>query len=192
MYTIDTLNNLPESLQLVEIQLATFYTAFFAQHSPLSNVHLARFVKDGIQYENNEHYYQHKRAVENADQEKAKEILQAKEPLLCQKVGQNVSIHNPADWENRCLEVMYEGLLAKSEQNHYLKVFLLSTGSTVLLEASPHDMFYGIGLSINHKNIFKSMEWPGGKNWLSKLLAKSETILNQTRSVTKINTTHKC
>ncbi len=109
IYTIDTLNNLPESLQLAEVSTkrSTLYTAFFSQHSPLSNIHLARFVNDGIQYENNEHYYQHKRAIENADQEEAKEILQAKQTLLCYKLGQNVSTQNPADWENRCLEVMY-------------------------------------------------------------------------------------
>ncbi len=76
-----------------------------------------------------------------------------KQPLLCYKLGQNVSIQNPADWENRCLEVMYEGLLATFVQNHHLKAFLLSTSSTVLLETSPHDRFYGIGLSINHKDI---------------------------------------
>ncbi len=83
-----------------------------------------------------------------------------------------MSIQNPADWENRCLEVMYEGLLAKFEQNHHLNAFLLLTGSTVLLEASPHDKFYGIGLSINHKDILKPEPWPGGKNWLGKHLAR--------------------
>ncbi len=67
---------------------------------------------------------------------------------------------------------MYEGLLAKFVQNHHLKAFLLSTGPTVLLEASPHDKVYCIGLSINHKDIFKPEAWPGGNNWLGKLLAR--------------------
>ncbi len=65
MYTIDNLINLPESLELAEVSTKRFtlYTAFFSQHSKLSNFHLARFIKDAIQYENNEYFYQHKRAI---------------------------------------------------------------------------------------------------------------------------------
>ncbi len=88
-----------------------------------------------------------------------------------------MSIQSTADWENRCLEVMYEGLQAKFEQNHHLKALLLYTGSTVLLEDYLHDMFYGIGLSINHKDIFKPEPWPGGKNWLGKFLARVRDYL---------------
>ncbi len=70
--TMETLNNLPESSQLAEVATKRFtlHTAIFSKHFPLSNFHKAKFVKVGIQYENNEHFYQHKKAMGKNDQQK--------------------------------------------------------------------------------------------------------------------------
>ncbi len=70
------------------------------------------------------------------DFEMAREIMKTEDPLQCYKTGQNVSIQNK-EWEKMALDIMFDGCLAKFEQNPNLCDFLLSTGTTVLLEASP-------------------------------------------------------
>ena len=50
-----------------------------------------------------------------------------------------------------------------------MKDFLLSTGDKLLVEASPYDKIWGIGLSENKAKQMKLEEWPG-KNYLGKCL----------------------
>ena len=66
------------------------------------------------------------------------------------------------------LSVMNRGLFAKFSQNNDMREKLLNTGNCILLEASPHDHFWGIGLSMNDPDIyfFKFL----GQNYLGKLL----------------------
>jgi ribA/ribD-fused uncharacterized protein len=181
MYSVDTIQKLPESLQLVEVatKRSDLHTAFYSQHSPLSNFHSAKFSYENVVYESNEQYFQHQKAIENGDVEIARKILEAKDPLSCYKLGHNITIQNTDDWEKKSIDIMYRGLLATFQQNLHLKAFLISTGTTVILEANPRDKFWSIGLSINDKDIFKPEAWPEeGKNWLGKLLSKVRPHVN--------------
>lgn len=181
MYTVDTLNQLEDtSLHPTEIytKRSPLYTAFYSKYSALSNFRPAKFSKDGINFAHNEQYYHFHRAKENGDDDRAKDILQTEDALGCYKIGQSVTIKDEEKWGSRCLEVMYDGLLAKFQQNPELKEFLLSTGNTVLLEASPFDRWWGLGMSINDANLFSPVLWPkDGKNWLGKLLSKVRSKL---------------
>ena len=51
--------------------------------------------------------------------------------------------------------------MAKFTQNDHLKNVLLSTGATVLGEASTHDLLFGIGLSLRNPNAMDSRRWRG-------------------------------
>ena len=175
MFTVDTLYKLPPPLQLSETftKRTELYTAFYSKHSPLSNFKPAKFTKNGIKFEHSEQYYQHYKAMENHDKEKAQQILNTVDPLDCYRIGRNVKIGDKEDWEKKSLEIMYDGCLAKFQENPELADFLISTGDTVLLEASPFDRFWGLGMSMYDKNIFKPEHWPeGAKNWLGKILSK--------------------
>jgi hypothetical protein len=61
------------------------------------------------------------------------------------------------DWDNKKVEVMRIGLLAKFSQNYLLGQALLRTGDAILIEDSPTDMFWGGRLE-------------GSQNMLGKLL----------------------
>jgi len=173
-YTMDTLHMLPTSLHPREVftRRSTLYTAFYSSNSPMSNFHPARFKVNGRMYLHSEQFYQCKKAEENGDPGRAREIMNTDDPLKCYQIGQNVSI-SIQNWNERALEIMFDGCFAKFEQNQPLKEFLLSTNTTVLLNASPFDKFWGIGLGINHPDIFTPEAWPeGAKNWLGKVLSK--------------------
>lgn len=56
---------------------------------------------------------------------------------------------------------MVAGNLAKFAQNPALGEFLLGTGEQVLLEASPVDAVWGIGLAADHRDATRPAQWPG-------------------------------
>ena len=72
------------------------------------------------------------------------------------------------------------GLKAKFEQNQDLKTFLLNTKNMMLVEASPHDKFWGVGMSMRNKNIWKKKSWLGySKNQLGILLMELRSNLKK-------------
>ena len=59
------------------------------------------------------------------------------------------------------MEIVVRGNAAKFDQQPSLKAFLLGTGDAVLVEASPVDKIWGIGLAENHSDARNPSEWPG-------------------------------
>ncbi|GEA13721.1 hypothetical protein KUL49_40960 [Alteromonas sp. KUL49] len=51
--------------------------------------------------------------------------------------------------------------MLKFSQNKTLKDFLLSTGERVLVEASPVDKIWGIGLAADHTHVETPFKWQG-------------------------------
>ena len=56
---------------------------------------------------------------------------------------------------------MVEGNLAKFGQHKELRDFLLGTGNKVLVEASPQDAIWGIGLAADDDRAASPEHWPG-------------------------------
>ncbi len=83
MYTTDTLNTLPDSLQLSEVSTkrSELYTAFYSRYTPLSNFHPSKFTCDGVDYLHSEQYFHAKKAESNRDFERATEIMKIEDPL---------------------------------------------------------------------------------------------------------------
>ena len=64
-------------------------------------------------------------------------------------------------WDEKCCQIVIEGNIAKFSQNEELKAFLLGTGNRVLVEASPLDRIWGIGMAENDNNIENPFFWKG-------------------------------
>ena len=63
-------------------------------------------------------------------------------------------------------------------KNEKLKAFLLNTGIKILVEASPYDKIWGIGLSADQENIENPLTW-NGENLLGFVLMEVRDSLNQ-------------
>ena len=63
---------------------------------------------------------------------------------------------------------MTEGLCAKFQENEELRKFHLGIKHTELLEASPYDLFWGVGIAITDSQIFKKEQ-----NWKEKTILES-------------------
>jgi conserved hypothetical protein, ribA/ribD-fused len=143
----------------------------FFYSGPFSNFFPSNFVVDGIMFNCNEQYFQYKKARMFNDTETAKKILKAISPFIHKRLGRNIKGYDDIVWKRECEEVMIEGLRAKFSQNESLRETLLDTYGKFLVEASPFDIRWGIGLKITDPKIKDRKNWRG-ENLLGKLLTK--------------------
>ena len=80
------------------------------------------------------------------------------------------------EWQEEVLGLVYKAVLGKFQQNKKLKEALLSTGTKTLGEASPRDMFWGIGVSLRFKSVLNRKAWKG-KNVLGRSLMEAREEL---------------
>ncbi|KAL9255133.1 Riboflavin biosynthesis protein PYRR, chloroplastic-like protein, partial [Drosera capensis] len=99
-----------------------------------------------------EHYYQaHKFfGVEDlAALECVENIKSARSPEEAARIGRRMQRQRPdlirSDWDNIKIDVMYSALKCKFATYKHLNTMLLSTAGSALVEASPHDLFWGGG-----------------------------------------------
>ena len=63
--------------------------------------------------------------------------------------------------EKRRYAIICDGNYAKFTQNEELRLFLIGTKDRVLVEASPYDKIWGIGMSVDNENIENPLTWKG-------------------------------
>ena len=116
----------------------------------LSNFYAAPFSLDGKTWPSVEHYFQAmKFPTDPAYQET---IRQIKTPQSAKSLGSSKEHPIRPDWDSVREEVMKKALEAKFTQNEALKQILLSTKGKELGEASPTDIYWGIGKARKGQN----------------------------------------
>lgn len=137
---------------------------------------VAPFSVDGHLYPNAEHWMMAEKARLFQDEEMLKNILQAQSPAQAKKFGRQVSNFDQAIWEDKRSEIVVQGNLHKFNQHPNLKSFLLNTKKRVLVEASPRDTIWGIGLSAKNERASVPAQWRG-KNLLGFALMEVRDLL---------------
>jgi ribA/ribD-fused uncharacterized protein len=125
----------------------------------------APFIVDGITYRTAEHWMMAKKAELFNDDEMLKKILDSDDPSDAKKMGRKVKNFDPEIWSKACFEMVIEGNQYKFSQHDELKKFLLDTADKIIVEASPRDSIWGIGLSQNALEARNPFTW-GGTNLL--------------------------
>lgn len=110
------------------------------------------------------------------DDEMLEKILLAQSPAQAKKFGRQVRGFDQAAWEGKRLEIVVQGNLHKFNQHPDLKNFLLNTKQRVLVEASPRDTIWGIGLSAKNERAAVPAQWRG-KNLLGFALMEVRDLL---------------
>ena len=96
-------------------------------------------------------------------------IMSAVDPSDQKRYGREVQNFNKEKWEETARERVYRGCYAKFTQNEGLKQLLLSTIGSTLVEASPTDCIWGIGLRSHDPRAQDRSQWRG-TNWLGEVL----------------------
>ena len=144
----------------------------------LSQWYPAPFELDGEHYQTAEHWMMAEKARIFDDAEARVRILAAKHPGEAKKLGREVRGFDPATWEKVKFGIVLAGSLEKFRQNPELLRFLLGTNERVLVEASPLDRIWGIGLSASDKSASRPSEWKG-ENLLGFALMQARDDLRE-------------
>jgi len=129
--------------------------------SCLSQWFPAAFTIDGIRYATAEHWMMASKARLFGDDASLTKILAAATPEVAKKLGRGVQNFDEARWSNARFELVVRGNEAKFGQHDLLRVFLLATGTQVLVEASPRDTIWGIGLGRDNPKARDPRTWRG-------------------------------
>ncbi|SVE20109.1 uncharacterized protein METZ01_LOCUS472963, partial [marine metagenome] len=82
-------------------------------------------------------------------------------PREAKALGRQVRNFNEELWLQHRSQIVESVSLAKFGSDDDLAAYLLSTGAHVLVEASPHDRVWGIGLEDVHPDARDPRRWPG-------------------------------
>lgn len=125
---------------------------------------------NGVKFLTLEHYLMYSKAKLFGDDEIAEKIIKTKNPLYVKRLGRIVKNFNESIWAANRYQIMETGIKMKVEQNDDIKQLLLSTGSKIIVEASPYDTIWGIGMSKKNTNAIYEEKWKGlnllGKAWM--------------------------
>lgn len=145
-------------------------------HGIFGNWYESPFTKDGINFINNEQYFMWKKQqlFDPNNKQLEKKILESNNPKTMKNLGRLVKNFNQEVWDTNKFYIMKTGLIEKFSQNLELKRALLDTNNAILVEASPYDKIWGIG--INAKDAQKNKPW-NGENLLGKALMEVRDII---------------
>lgn len=99
-----------------------------------------------------------------------------KHPREQQKYGRRVKNFNPDTWNKVCRDFVLRANLAKFTQNEELFEALGVTANYLLVEASPVDKIWGVGLAEDNPNAFNPDTWKG-TNWLGQILTETRGLI---------------
>jgi ribA/ribD-fused uncharacterized protein len=153
------------------------YVFFSSSSSPFSQWYKCAFVDaHGRRYTSAEQYMMFKKAELFGDEEVAAAILKAESPRDIKALGRRVSGFDEIKWAAHREAIVLAGNLLKFRQNKRLCEALLATSGKQLVEASPWDRIWGIGLDESHARATAPARWPG-KNLLGKCLDQTREVL---------------
>ncbi|MER6438786.1 NADAR family protein [Streptomyces sp. NPDC001185] len=134
------------------------------------------FVVDGVSYATAEHWMMAAKARIFGDAAAELRALEAPNPALAKKAGRLVRGFDDPVWERERFAVVVEGSVHKFAAHPALRAFLLGTGERVLVEASPMDRVWGIGLAADDERASDPRRWRGTNLLGFALMAARERL----------------
>ncbi len=144
---------------------------FFGASSPLSQFYPVDFFDSVIRewFSSAEQCMMYMKARFFHDDAMMKRILRAGSPAEAKRLGRKVEGFVQDKWDDNKESCVYRVNMLKFTQNDQIRQYLLDTADKTLIEASPYDKIWGIGLSAKNPDIYDESKWCG-KNLLGKCL----------------------
>ena len=132
---------------------------------PFSQWYSSKFIIESQVFTQAEQYMMFKKAELFGDEEMARRIMGTDSPRDQKAFGKLVAGFNKDTWEAVARDIVFRGNMAKFTQNPDLRDYILETGDDIIVEASPYDVIWGIGLAEDNPLALDQSNWRG-KNWL--------------------------
>ena len=145
------------------------FTLFW--HGPFSQWTKTEFRTDGVLYNTAEQYMMAQKALLFNDTEALNKIMHSDDPKSQKAFGRKVKNFNAAKWNQYAESIVYDANMAKFTQSPELLDILFETEGTTLVEASPYDKIWGIGMGKNDPRALNRDTWLG-TNWLGEILTE--------------------
>lgn len=165
---------LPLSLEALRARVAggeRFRYLLFWGHRPradgtlsaacFSQWYAAPFEVGAVRYATAEHWMMAEKARLFGDDAALARVLAKDDPSAAKAAGRSVLGFDEAVWRRQRFEIVVRGNLAKFGQHLSLQDFLIGTGTQILVEASPVDAIWGIGLAAADPQAQDPLRWRG-------------------------------
>jgi len=154
-----------------KVKTETLKFLFFWGHQGKNNEEIGKFcfsqwyespfTVDNITYKTSEHWMMTQKALLFNDTETAAKIIGSNKPGEAKQLGRQIRAFNQSTWTENRYRIVTIGNIHKFNQNPLLGEFLLKTESRILVEASPIDEIWGIGLARDHPDVENIEKWRG-------------------------------
>ncbi|MGK5557241.1 NADAR family protein [Actinomadura kijaniata] len=119
------------------------------------------FTVDGVRYATAEHYMMAEKARLFGDEDALTEILAKPDPARAKAFGRKIRGFDERTWEKHRYDIVVRGNVAKFSAHDDLREYLVATEGRVLVEASPVDRVWGIGLAEDDPRAQRPSQWRG-------------------------------
>jgi ribA/ribD-fused uncharacterized protein len=136
------------------------------------------FTVDDVAYTCAEQFMMAEKARLFGDEATRAKIVATASPREHKALGRQVAGFVSATWDRSCLGIVVTGNRAKFGQNPDMRAALLATGDKLLVEASPLDTIWGVGLRADDPRIHDRAQWRG-QNLLGEALMRVRAELRR-------------
>jgi ribA/ribD-fused uncharacterized protein len=134
------------------------------------------FTVDNITFKTAEHWMMAQKALLFGDKKTFEQIISCDKPAAAKELGRQIISYDEQTWNEQKFEIVKLGNIHKFNQYPNFAEYLLKTENRVLVEASPQDNIWGIGLSQDSKDIEDIYAWRG-QNLLGFALMEARDFL---------------
>ena len=120
-------------------------------------------------YTSAEQYMMAQKALLFGDEHYFTEIMATNDPKKIKQYGRLIKNFDPDVWDEHKFEIVVQGNRLKFGQNPELMERLMKTKKKIIVEASPFDKIWGIGITAAEAIKIPENKWPG-ENLLGKAL----------------------
>ncbi|RPF19692.1 NADAR family protein [Myceligenerans xiligouense] len=134
------------------------------------------FTVGGVTYRSAEHWMMAEKARLFQDAEAERAVISAANPALAKAAGRTVRGFEESLWERERFDIVVRGSVHKFSSMPALRTYLVNTRERVLVEASPRDRIWGIGMGARNEDAENPSAWRG-LNLLGFALMEARTSL---------------
>lgn len=151
----------------------------FFWSGPFSQWYKAPMQINGMTFNCCEQWMMYNKAIMFGDMETANAIMANSNPREQKMLGRQVKGFNDDIWMQTAFDIVVQGNMAKFSQNPDLLAYMIETKDLEIVEASPYDTRWGIGMYETDEGIEDPANWRG-ENLLGKaIMVARERLLQQ-------------
>ncbi len=182
VYTIPWILNLPKDSatgELIGKRIIPFWGSDDTPYETFSNFHPCSLQWNGITFPTSEHLFMAHKAMYFGDVDILQDIITADSPGKAKRLGRKVAGFDQQIWSNISYDIMKIVCYQKIQQNPDIQEVLINTGDAIIVEASPYDRIWGIGLAPTDPDVYLPEKWNGDNRLGFVLMEIRDLIINR-------------